>query len=105
MNWRREAVKTAESDEPTVHWREPSDYLVVKFEQDRDAPRRSLKHWMNRQVSNGSSDGRVKANRDGLAARSLAPDESTMRRCNASEQLCQRIFNGYVMWRASNELT
>jgi hypothetical protein len=47
MNWRREAAKTAASDEPTVHWREPSDYPVAKFEQDRDAPRRRLKHRMN----------------------------------------------------------
>jgi hypothetical protein len=91
MNWRREVTKTAASDEPTVHWREPSDYLVVKFEQDRDAPRRSLKHRMNRRVSSGSSDGCVKANRDGLAAGSSAPDEPTVRQCNASEQLCQRI--------------
>jgi hypothetical protein len=104
MNWRREVAKTAASDEPTVHWREPSDYPVVKFEQDRDAPRRSLKHRMNRRVSNGSSDGRVKANRDGLAAGSSAPDEPTVRRCNASGQLCQRIFNG-VTWRASDEPT
>jgi hypothetical protein len=28
-----------------------------------------------------------------LAARSSASDEPTHRRCNASEQLCQRIFN------------
>jgi hypothetical protein len=39
VNWRREAAKTAASDEPTIHWREPSVYPVVKFEQDRDAPR------------------------------------------------------------------
>jgi hypothetical protein len=104
MNWRTEATKTAASDEPTVHWREPSDYLVVKFEQDRDATRRSLKHWMNRRVSSGSSDGRMKANRDGLAAGSSAPYEPTVRRCKASEQLCHWIFNGYVTWRAPDEL-
>jgi hypothetical protein len=75
-------VKTAASDEPTVHWREPSDYPVVKFEQDRDAPRRSLKHRMNRRVSSGSSDGCVKANRDGLATRSSGPDEPMLRRCS-----------------------
>jgi hypothetical protein len=103
MNWRREAANTAASDEPTVHWREPSDYPVVKFEQDRDAPRRSLKNRMNRLVSSGSSDGRVKANREDLAARSSAPDEPTVRLCNVSEQLCQRIFNGYVTWRAPDE--
>jgi hypothetical protein len=84
-------VKTAASDELTIHWRELSDYLVVKFEQDKDAPRRSLKHRMNRRVSSGSSDGRVKANKDGLAAGSSTPDELTHRRCIASEQLCQRI--------------
>jgi hypothetical protein len=32
-------VKSVASDEPTVPWREPSVYLMVKFEQDRDAPR------------------------------------------------------------------
>jgi hypothetical protein len=105
MNWRREAEKTAASDEPTVHWREPSDYPVVKFEQDRDVPRRSLKHRMNQRVSSGSSDGRVKANRDGFAAGSSAPDEPTVCRCNVSEQLCQQIFNDYVTWRAPDEPT
>jgi hypothetical protein len=85
MSWRREAAKTAASDEPTVHWRELSDYPVVKFEQDRDAPRRSLKHRMNRRVSSGSTDGRVKANRDGLAAGTSVPNELTVRRCIASE--------------------
>jgi hypothetical protein len=53
-------MKTATSDEPTVLWREPSDYPVVKFEQDRDAPRRKIKHRMNRRVSTSSSDGRMK---------------------------------------------
>jgi hypothetical protein len=32
-------VKTVASDEPTVHWKEPSVYLTIKFEQDKDAPR------------------------------------------------------------------
>jgi hypothetical protein len=68
MNWRREAAKTAASDEPTVHWREPSVYPVVEFEQDRDAPRRSLKHQMNQRVCSGSSDGRVEATTEVLAA-------------------------------------
>jgi hypothetical protein len=66
---------------------------MVKFEQDIDAPRQNQKHQINRWVSSGSSDSRVKAKRDGLAAGSSAPDEPTMRQCNASEQLCQRIFN------------
>jgi hypothetical protein len=83
-------VKTVASDEPTVHWRELSVYLVVEFEQDRDAPRRSLKHQMNRWVCSGSSDGRVEATRDVLAARSSAPDDRTHRRSIASKQLCQR---------------
>jgi hypothetical protein len=93
MIWRREAAETAASDESTVLWRESLDYPVVKFEQDRDAPRRSLKHRMNRRVSSGSSDGRVKANRDGLAAGSSALVEPTVHRCNASEQLCQQSCN------------
>jgi hypothetical protein len=38
----------------------------------------------------GLFDGRVKANRDDLAAGSSAPDEPTHRRCIASGQLCQR---------------
>jgi hypothetical protein len=73
------------SDEPTVHWREPSVYPVVVFEQDRDALRQSLKHRMNRRVSNGSSNGRVEANRDNLAAGSSTPDEPTVHRSIASE--------------------
>jgi hypothetical protein len=69
---------------------ETSVYPVVKFEQDRDAPRRSLKHRMNRWVCSGSSGDHVEATRDVLAAGSLAPDDLTERRCKASEQLCQR---------------
>jgi hypothetical protein len=53
----------------------------------------------------GLCDGRVEATRDVLVAGSSAPDEPTHCRCNASELLCQRIFNGYVTWRASDELT
>jgi hypothetical protein len=53
----------------------------------------------------GLSDGRVKANRDDLAAGSSALDEPTHSRGSASEQLCQRIFNGYVTWRAPDEPT
>jgi hypothetical protein len=53
----------------------------------------------------GLSDGRVEATREVLAAGSLAPDEPTHRRCNASKQLCQRIFNGYMTWRAPDEPT
>jgi hypothetical protein len=51
------------------------------------------------------SNGPVEATRDVLAAGSSAPDEPTHRRCNASEQFCQRIFNGYVTWRAPDEPT
>jgi hypothetical protein len=90
MNWRRGAEKTTTSDELTVHWREPLVYPVVVFEQDRDAPIRSLKHRMNRQVSSSSSNSHVKANRDVLAAGSSAPDESTVHWSIALEQLCQR---------------
>jgi hypothetical protein len=90
MNWRRGARKTAASDEPTVHWREPSVYPVVMLEQDRDAPRWSLKHRMNRRVSSGSSHGRVEATKEVLAAGSSAPDDPTVRRSIASKQLCQR---------------
>jgi hypothetical protein len=83
-------VKTTASDESTVHWREPSVYPVVVFEQDRDAPRRSLKHRMNRRVSSGSSNGRVEATREVLVAESSAPDDPTVHRSIASEQLCER---------------
>jgi hypothetical protein len=91
MNWRREVAKTAASDEPTVHWRKPSVYPVVVFEQDRDAPRRNLKHRMNRRVSSGSSDGRVEATRDVLAAGSSTSDDPTERRSSC--------VNGHVRWR------
>jgi hypothetical protein len=90
MNWRKGAAKIAVLDEPTVHWREPSFYLMVEFEQDRDAPRRSLKQWMNRQVCNGLSDGRMEANSKVLVAGSSAPKDMTKCQCIASEQLCQR---------------
>jgi hypothetical protein len=81
------------SDEPTVHWREPSVYPVVVFEQDRDTPRRSLKHRMNRRVSSGSSDGHVKANRDDLAARSSAPDEPTVSEHSVGVVLSENLNN------------
>jgi hypothetical protein len=42
----------------------------------------------------GLSDGRMEATTDVLAAGSSAPDDPTDRRCIASEQLCQKIFNG-----------
>jgi hypothetical protein len=45
---------------------------------------------MNRRVSNGSSDGRMEATREVLAVGSSAPDDPTVRRSIASEQLCQR---------------
>jgi hypothetical protein len=95
MNWRRGVVKTAALDEPTVHWREPPVYPVVVFEQDRDTPRRSLKHRMNRQVGSGSSDGRVEATREVLALGSSAPDDPMVCQSIASEQL----VNGHVRWR------
>jgi hypothetical protein len=47
----------------------------------------------------GLFDGRVEANRDDLVAGSSAPDDPTHRRCIASEQLCQRIFNSHARWR------
>jgi hypothetical protein len=53
----------------------------------------------------GLSDGRVEATRDVLVVGSSALDEPTHHRCNASEKLCQRIFNGYVTWRAPDEPT
>jgi hypothetical protein len=90
MNWRRGSAKTAASDEPTVYWREPLAYPVVVFEQDKDTPRRSLKHWINRRVSSGSSNGRMKANRDVLAAGSSVPDEPTVHWSIVLEHLCQR---------------
>jgi hypothetical protein len=59
------------------------------FEQDRDAPRRSLKYRMNRRVCSDSSDDRVEATREVLSAGSLAPDDLMVRQSIASEQLCQ----------------
>jgi hypothetical protein len=53
----------------------------------------------------GLSDGRVEATKDVLATGSSALDEPTHCRCNASEQLCQWIFNGYLTWRAPDETT
>jgi hypothetical protein len=44
--------------------------------------------------SDGLSDGYEETNRDGLTRSPSAPDESTHRWCIASEQLCQRVFNG-----------
>jgi hypothetical protein len=84
-------VKTATSDEPTIHWREPSVYLVVKFEQDRDVPRRSLKHRMNGWVCSGSSDGRMEATREVLAVGSSALDDPTVRQSSC--------FSSHGQWR------
>jgi hypothetical protein len=42
------------------------------------------------QVCSGSSDGRMEANRDDLAAGSSAPDDLTVRQSIASEQLHER---------------
>jgi hypothetical protein len=63
---------------------------VVKFEQDRDAPRRILKHWMNRRVCSCSSDSRVEATREVFVEGISAPDDPTVRQSIASEQLGQR---------------
>jgi hypothetical protein len=35
-------MKTAASDEPTIHWRESLVYPVVEFEQDRDGQDEAL---------------------------------------------------------------
>jgi hypothetical protein len=59
--------------------------------------------WLRGSV--GLSNGRVEATKDVLTAGSSTPDEPTHCRRNASEQLCQRIFNGYVTWRTPDELT
>jgi hypothetical protein len=45
---------------------------------------------MNRRVCSGSSDGRVEAIRDVLAAGSSALDDPTVHWSIALEQLCQR---------------
>jgi hypothetical protein len=45
---------------------------------------------MNRRVRSGSYDGHVEANSKVLAVGSSAPDDPTVRRSIASEQLCQR---------------
>jgi hypothetical protein len=60
------------------------------FEQVKDTPRRSLMHWTNRRVCNGSSDGHVEATREVLSAGSSAPDDPTVCRSIPSEHLCQR---------------
>jgi hypothetical protein len=78
------------SDEPTVHWRVQSVYLMNKFEQDRDASRSMQWHRMNRRVNSGSSDGLEQANSKVLAARTSTPDEPTVRWSIASEQFCHR---------------
>jgi hypothetical protein len=101
MNWRRGAAKIAASDEPTVHWREPSIYPVVEFEPDRDALRWSLKHRMNWQVCNSSSDGHMEANSKVLVARSSALDEPTVRRMKCQSS----CVNGHVRWRATTSST
>jgi hypothetical protein len=82
---RREAAKIAASDKPTVHWRKPLVYLVVELKQDRDAPRSTQSHWMNRRISSGSSDGHVEASGKDLAVGSTAPDDPMMCRSIASE--------------------
>jgi hypothetical protein len=73
MNRRRGVAKTAVSDEPSV-------YLVVEFDQDKGAPRGSLKHRMNQRVCSGSSDDHMEAIRDVLAVGSSTSDDLTVRR-------------------------
>jgi hypothetical protein len=89
MNWRRGATKKAASDDPTIHWREPSVYPVVEFEQDKDAPRRSLKHRM---IDGCAAVHPMVAWKlpEAFWLQSSAPDDPTVRRSIASEQLCQR---------------
>jgi hypothetical protein len=48
MNCRGRVAKTVAPDDPTVWVRTPSVYPTLSFNQDRDAPRWSLQHRMNR---------------------------------------------------------
>jgi hypothetical protein len=59
--------------------------------------------WVGDSV--GLSNGHEAAYRDVLSVGSSAAHEPTHRRCHVSEQLCQRIFNGNVTWRAPDEPT
>jgi hypothetical protein len=126
-------TKLTPSDEPTVHFVDPPDELRRKSSEDSNTgwsdslsentvglsdaqfETRQRRAKTKSSASNeptpwsrgsvGLSDGRTEANRDVSAAGSSALDEPTHRRCNASEQLCQWIFNGYVTWRAPDEPT
>jgi hypothetical protein len=122
-SWRREEKEEKKKDELTVHFVDAPDEMQRKSSEDsstgwydglsedtvglsddqfesreRHAKTKSSAPdeptpWSRGSV--GQSDGRVKATRDVLAAGSLAPNEP----------LCQRIFNGYVTWRAPDEPT
>jgi hypothetical protein len=55
MNCRGRAAKTVAPDDPTVWVRTPSVYSTLSLNQDRDAPRWSLQHRMNRHLGQGEA--------------------------------------------------
>jgi hypothetical protein len=55
MSCRGGAAKTVAPDDPTVWERTPSVYPTLSLNQDRDAQRWSLQHWMNRHLGQGEA--------------------------------------------------
>jgi hypothetical protein len=55
MNCGGRATKTVAPDDLTVWVRTPSVYSTLSLNQDRDVPRRSLQHRMNRRLSQGEA--------------------------------------------------
>jgi hypothetical protein len=60
---------------------------------------------MNRRWSSSSSDGLEEANIKVLAMRTSTPEELTMRRCIASDELCMVMCGGGQRLVAPNEPT
>jgi hypothetical protein len=55
MSCRGGAAKTVALDDPTVWERTPPVYPTLSLNQDRDAPRLSLQHRMNRRLGQGEA--------------------------------------------------
>jgi hypothetical protein len=55
MSCREEEAKTVALDDPTVWVGTPPVYPTISLKQDRDAPRRSIQHRMNRRLGQGEA--------------------------------------------------
>jgi hypothetical protein len=96
MNCRAVAAKSVAPDDPMVWVRIPSIHHTLSLNQDRDAPRRSLKHWMNRRHSQRKrwSIRRSRRNQQNcFGDKSFNTEWSDAPSVYSVKQLCQQICN------------